>query len=198
MKNIIFDLGGVVLDWNPQKVEKEFRGNLALPRFLFNSGFFGEYWTEFDRGCLTETELTGKMAEVSGYSQEDSREFVEFVKHSLTDIPRTITLIRQLSEEGYSLYCLSNMAREFYDYLKGREVFRYFKGQIISALEGMVKPDAGIFCLLLDRFGLKAEDCLFIDDLPANVEAAAALGFHTVLFADKEKGYREIDRILGR
>lgn len=196
MKNIIFDLGGVVLDWNPAKVEKEFEGNMELPRFLFNSGFFQKYWTEFDRGTLTEEEIIEKMSEVSGFSVAESRAFVEFIKHSLTDIPRTVDLIRDLSEKGYPLYCLSNMANEFYDYLKDREVFRYFSGQIISAREGMIKPEPDIFCLLLDRYQLKAHDCLFIDDLSANVQAAAELGFHTVLFTDKEKGYQAIHRFI--
>ena len=121
---------------------------------------------------------------------------MEYIKHSLVDIPRTVGLIRNLSEQGYPLYCLSNMSHEFYDYLKGREVFRYFKGQIISAREGMVKPDEAIFHLLLERFGLEPHECLFVDDLPANVKTAADLGFHTALFADREKGYQAIDRFI--
>lgn len=196
MKNIVFDLGGVVLDWNPEKVRKEFTANPDLPRFLFDSGFFQEYWTEFDRGTCTEEEMIGKMSVFSGYSLSDCREFMEYIKHSLADIPRTVELIKKLSGQGFALYCLSNMSREFYDYLKGREVFRYFKGQIISAKEGMVKPNEDIFRLLLERFGLKPEECLFVDDLPDNIRTAAGMGFHTVLFADKEKGYRAIARFI--
>lgn len=195
MKNIVFDLGGVVLDWNPEKVRKEFK-NPELPRFLFDSGFFQKYWTEFDRGTCTEEEIVGKMSLLSGYPLPDCREFMEYIRHSLADIPRTVELIRKLSGQGFALYCLSNMSHEFYDYLKDREVFRYFKGQIISAREGMVKPDEDIFCLLLERFGLKPEECLFIDDLPDNIRTAAGMGFHTVLFDDKEKGYRVIDRFV--
>lgn len=196
MKNIIFDLGGVVLDWNPEKVRREFTTNPELPRFLFDSGFFQEHWTEFDRGTYTEEEMTGKMSALSGFPLPDCREFMEYIKHSLVDIPRTVGLIRNLSEQGYPLYYLSNMSHEFYDYLKGREVFRYFKGQIISAREGMVKPDEAIFHLLLERFGLEPHECLFVDDLPANVKTAADLGFHTALFADREKGYQAIDRFI--
>ncbi len=196
MKNIIFDLGGVVLDWNPEKVRKEFKENPELPRFLFDSGFFQKHWTEFDRGTYTEEEMVAKMAALSGFSLPDCRLFMEYIKHSLVDIPRTVELIRSLSEQGYPLYCLSNMSREFYDYLKHREVFRYFTGQIISAHEGMVKPDEDIFNVLLDRFHLEPHECLFIDDLPANVKTAVDMGFHTVLFADKEKGYWAIDRFI--
>ncbi len=196
MKNIVFDLGGVVLDWNPEKVKKEFKKNPELPRFLFGSDFFRKYWSEFDRGALTEEGMIGKMSLLSGFPVADCREFVEFIKYSLTDIPRTVELIRELSGKGYPLYCLSNMSNEFYDYLKGREVFRYFKGQIISAHEGMIKPNEDIFYLLLDRFNLQPHECLFVDDLQANIQTAAKLGFHTVLFADKEKGYRTVERFI--
>ncbi|MCM1440793.1 MAG: hypothetical protein NC131_16565, partial [Roseburia sp.] len=68
MKNIIFDLGGVVLDWNPEKVRKEFKENPELPRFLFDSGFFQKHWTEFDRGTYTEEEMIAKMSALSGFS----------------------------------------------------------------------------------------------------------------------------------
>ena len=196
VKNIIFDLGGVVLEWNPQRVEKEYKGNLEMPRFLFNSGFFQTHWSEFDRGTISQAELIEKMAELSGYPLSECKGFVEFVKYSLDDIPQTVELIKKLSEQGYSVYCLSNMSLEFYNYLKVRDWFSYFKGQIISALEGVIKPEAAIYELLLDRFQLKAEECLFIDDLAPNIEAAKALGIQTVHFTEREKGYVEIEQLV--
>ncbi|WP_251620087.1 HAD family hydrolase [Odoribacter lunatus] len=196
MKNIVFDLGGVVVDWNPAKVEKEYNGDKGLPQFLFHSGFFKTHWTEFDRGVQTEKEMIRAMADISGFPLSECENFMAFIKYSLTDIPKTIELIHNLSIKGYSLYCLSNMSNEFYDYLKVRDVFRYFKGQIISAHEKTVKPEPEIFRLLLSRFSLKAEECLFIDDLPDNIQAAADMGFNTVLFADKEKGYQTIEQLL--
>lgn len=198
IKNVIFDLGGVVLDWNPGKIKAHFKGNMDLPTFLFEKGFFQRYWTEFDRGMVTEEEIIGQMSAFSGCSLSDCRELVEFIKHSLTDIPETQELIRQLSAEGYKLFCLSNMAVEFYDYLKGREVFKYFDGQIISGLEHEIKPEEAIYCLLPERFGIKPEESLFIDDLEANIETAARLGFHTVHFSERTKGYREIREKLGK
>ena len=75
-------------------------------------------------------------------------------------------------------------------------MFRYFDGQIISGLVKQVKPDRAIYCTLLDTYDLKAEESLFIDDLRANIEAASVLGFHTVLFQDRSKGYEEINSIL--
>lgn len=196
MKNIIFDLGGVVLDWSPKKIEKEFKGDLNLPQKLFQNHFFQDYWIEFDRGMVTEEQIILQMSAFSGYSETQCRELVEFIKHSLTDIPETVALIEQLANLQYKLYCLSNMSVEFYDYLKRRKVFQYFDGQIISGLVKQVKPDEAIYHTLLDTYGLRAEESLFIDDLKANIETASALGFHTVLFQDRAKGYQKIHSLL--
>lgn len=196
MKNIIFDLGGVVIDWNPEKVKKEYRHNPALPAFLFGSGFFQSQWSLFDRGEIDIHTLIEQMAELSGVSTADCRDFMEYIKHSLVDIPETVELIRQLSEKGYRLYCLSNMSVEFYDYLKSREFFSHFDGQVISTLEKMIKPEPEIYRILTDRFGLNPQESLFIDDLKPNIEAAAAQGYRTVHFADRGKGYAEIRQIL--
>ena len=196
MKNIVFDLGGVVLDWNPRKVEANFQGNRALLRYLLDHDFFQQYWTEFDRGTYTEKEIIDLMSSLSGFPVEECRGLVEFVKFSLTDIPETVRLIRQLAEEGYSLYCLSNMSVEFYEYLKPREFFHYFKGQIISGIEKLVKPDMAIYRLLTTRFGLHPSETLFVDDLEKNVDVAQSMGFHVVHFADREKGYAGIREFI--
>lgn len=140
--------------------------------------------------------IVREMSVFSGRPYAECWDFVEFIKHSLRDIPQTQCLIKELAGKGYRLFCLSNMSLEFYDYLKEREVFRYFEGQIISAHEKLIKPEKEIYRILIDRFQAYPEDTLFIDDLKENVDAARQLGFHTVHFADKEKGYREINKIL--
>ena len=88
------------------------------------------------------------------------------------------------------------MSVEYYDYLKDREVFSYFEGQIISALEHVIKPEEAIYRLLLERYGLQAEKTLFIDDLKPNVAAAERLGIHTVHFADRQWGIQKIKEML--
>lgn len=197
MKNIVFDLGGVVVDWSPQRLLENYPGDSELPLSLFKKGFFSDYWPEFDRGAVSQEKITEQMGDFASRPYAECWDFVEFIKHSLVDIPETLELIKDLSGQGYRLYCLSNMAVEFYDYLKDREVFRYFDGQIISALEGVIKPEEAIYRRLLDRYGLEAKESLFIDDLENNVEAARRLGFNTVNFADRRAGYQKIDEILG-
>ena len=187
MKNIIFDLGGVV-EWNAKRVLETFKGNPILVNFVKENSLFLNDWQDYDRGDVTRQELIDKVALLSGCPPEDCNEFVEHVKHSLVSIPETETLIKELSARGFKLYCLSNMSADFYDYLKTREVFKYFDGQVISALEHMVKPDREIYDLILNRYHLKPEETLFIDDFEPNVKAAQAIGINTIHF----KGYEEI------
>lgn len=196
MKNIVFDLGGVVVDWNPERLMQEYTGDPEMPVVLFKKGFFREFWPDYDRGTVDQAGMVKEMSRFSGRCYAECWDFVEFIKHSLRDIPRTQRLIKELSGRGYRLFCLSNMSLEFYDYLKDREVFRYFEGRIISAQEKVIKPEKEIYQILTDRFQAYPDDTLFIDDLQENIDAARQLGFHTVHFADKEKGYREIREIL--
>lgn len=196
MKNIIFDLGGVVVEWNADRVIGSFKGNSSLINFIKENSFFQNDWTAFDKGEISRQELLNNIAIQSGCSLKDCDEFMEHVKQSLHTIPETEALIKELSAQGYKLYCLSNMSVDFYDYLKTRDVFNYFDGRIISALEHMVKPDREIYDLILNRYHLKPEESLFIDDLEANVKAAQAVGMNTVHFTDKHKAYEEIRKNL--
>lgn len=196
MKNIVFDLGGVVVDWNPERLMQEYTGDPEMPVALFKKGFFQEYWPEYDRGTVDQTGIVKQMSEFAGRRFAECWDFVEFVKHSLRDIPATVHLIRELSGKGYRLFCLSNMSVEYYDYLKEREVFRYFEGQIISALEHVIKPEKEIYEVLMHRYDVVPEESVFIDDLEKNIDAARELGFHTVHFTDKEKGIRQIREMI--
>lgn len=197
MKNIVFDLGGVVVDWNPERLMQEYTGGPEMPVALFKKGFFQEFWPDYDRGLMDQVKIVKEMSMFAGRSYAECWDFVEFIKHSLRNIPETVQLIRELSARGYRLFCLSNMSVEFYDYLKEREVFRYFEGQIISALEHVIKPEKEIYEILIHRYGLKPAESLFIDDLQINVASARELGFHTVHFVDKAAGIREIQESSG-
>ena len=197
MKNIIFDLGGVVVEWNGEQVIDSFKGDPTLIMYIKSNGFFKDYWTAFDKGTLEREELVNKVALLTGIPAEECDAFVEHVKHSLKPITETEAFIKELSAQGYKLYCLSNMSLDFYDYLKTREVFKYFDGQIISAIEHMVKPDREIYDLILQRYHLKPEESLFIDDLEANIKAAQTLGINTVHFSNRHEGLRDVKKKLG-
>lgn len=198
MKNIVFDLGGVVVNWNPERLMQEYPGDPEMPVALFKDGFFNQFWPDYDRGTIDQVSIVKEMSRFSGRRYAECWDFVEFIKHSLRDIPETRQLIKKLAEQGYRLFCLSNMSVEFYDYLKDREVFHYFEGQIISALEHVIKPEKEIYEVLMERYQVKPEESLFIDDLQSNIEAARQLGFHTVHFTDLGQGIRKVEELTAR
>lgn len=198
IKNVVFDLGGVVVEWNPERLLEAYPGDKELPLALFRGGFFERYWTQFDRGVLTQTEVSAEMSRFTGRTYAECWDFMEYIKHFLVDIPETVELIRELAGQGYRLFCLSNMSAEYYDYMKEREVFRMFEGHLISAHEKVIKPEEAIYRLLLERYGLKAEETLFIDDLKPNVEAAERLGIHTVHFSDRRQGIGQVRQWLAQ
>ncbi len=184
IKNVVFDLGGVVVDWSPERLLTTYPGDKELPVALFKKGFFQLYWSEFDRGTITQAEMVIAMSDFAGRTYAECWDFVEFIKHTLDNLPATCELIEELAGRGYRLFCLSNMSVEYYDYLKDRKVFSFFEGRIISALEHTIKPEKEIYQILFDRHCLIPEETLFVDDLIANIEAARALGIQTVHFTD--------------
>ena len=94
----------------------------------------------------------------------------------------TEQLVRDLKAAGYKLFVLSNMSREFIDFLRRFPVYGLFDGEVVSCEEGVVKPEPEIYRRLLGRYGLDPAQTLFIDDRPANIAAAAALGIRGQLF----------------
>ena len=103
-------------------------------------------------------------------------------------------LVVELDGSGVPLFAITNFSGEFWPPFRKREaaLFDRFRGVVVSGAEGLVKPDAAIYRLALDRFGLRAEELVFIDDNAANVAGAAALGLHAILFTDEPALRREL------
>ena len=198
IKNVIFDLGGVVVEWNPARVLATFTGNPVLVNYISENGFSRGVWADFDRGTVDKEAFARQWALLSGCPAEDCLALLEHVKHSLAPIPETERLIEELSHRGFRLYCLSNMSVDHYNYLKVRPVFRFFDGQVISALEKLVKPERAFYELILRRYGLRADETLFIDDLECNLATARVLGIHTVHFTDVHTGIPAIRAAISR
>jgi putative hydrolase of the HAD superfamily len=195
--NVIFDLGGVVLDWNPDRIVARFQPDAAL-QAAFKAAVFGhEDWKAFDRGGVTEAELIGRLEARLGLPRPDVIEFLDGTRHSLVAKPDTVKLIRELQQSKVPLYCLSNMPAEMYLHLQRRHDFwDAFSGIVISGEVKMMKPEPEVFLHLLETFKLRANESVFIDDLPANVDAARQVGLHAILFTDAAQCRQELRSLL--
>lgn len=179
IKNVIFDLGGVVLGRDFKRL-----GEVLGKTFDFISADadFPEYWGEFDRGTYTREEVTTMLARDFNLTVSQAHEEIQKLLELLQPIPETIEIIEQLKAKGIGCYVLSNMSKEFYAELVKFPVFELFDGAVVSYAERINKPDRRIYEIILSRYGLEPSETLFADDKRANTEAASLLGIHTLTY----------------
>lgn len=182
MKNIVFDLGGVVFMRDPKKCTEDFIRFFSFVRAEQMPWF----WNEYDRGTRTLEEVKGDLCELNHCDRAKVDEYVQLAIDKQEVIAPTEALIRNLKAAGYRLYVLSNMSKEFIEFLRRVPVYRYFDGEVVSCEEGVCKPEAEIYRLLLSRYGLNPQETLFIDDRKENVEAAEREGITGFWFDRKD------------
>ncbi len=197
MRNIIFDLGGVVLDWNPDLILEKFYTNVDTRVAMKVALFQHPDWLQMDRGMLTEPELFTRLERRTGRPAAELRELFDAVRNSLLPKPHTVALLERLARGRVPLYCLSNMPASTFAYLRDRHAFwPIFRGVVISGEIKMMKPEREIFEYLLDRFDLAPAETVFVDDHQPNIEAAQAIGLQTVLFRDAQQCELELQPLL--
>lgn len=198
---IIFDLGGVLIDWNPRYLfRKIFDGDEErVDWFLsevcpqsWNVQMDGGY--PFQQAIEDRCQLFPELADVLHAYWERWDETIS------GEIPETVAILAKLREAGYPLYVLSNWSAETFARVRAQFPFLdWFDELIISGQIGLTKPNKEIFDYLLEKVGLPAEECLFIDDRAENTDAAEKFGFQTVLFTSPEellKYFQDIELLI--
>lgn len=179
IKNIIFDLGNVIINYNQKKIINNFTEKEEEIKYIYDEIFHAPEWTLMDLGDITNDEAIEIINKRNEFKYEKlTQEFLhEWYKKQ--PINRDIVEIAKiLKNNGYNLFVLSNMANQTYEYFKNDEFFSLCTGIVISAHEHVKKPDEKVYRLLLDRYNLNAEKCLFIDDDDSgkNYETANKIG----------------------
>lgn len=174
IKNIVFDLGGVVFSRDPKKFEREFIeffSYITLPQMP-------HFWEEYDRGISTYDKVLSDLAEYNKCDRELADKNLRRSIITQEEIPATKELIIELKKAQYKLYVLSNMSLEFIEFLRNKDVYKYFDGEVVSCEEHIVKPEVEIYRILIERYSLNRAETLFIDDRKCNVAAARKEGWH--------------------
>ena len=179
IKNIIFDLANVIINYNQKKIINNFTEKEEEIKYIYDEIFHAPEWTLMDLGDITNDEAIEIINKRNEFKYEKlTQEFLhEWYKKQ--PINRDIVEIAKiLKNNGYNLFVLSNMANQTYEYFKNDEFFSLCTGIVISAHEHVKKPDEKVYRLLLDRYNLNAEECLFIDDDDSgkNYETANKIG----------------------
>jgi len=196
VRNVIMDLGGVMLDWNPDHLLTPIEPDPELRRQL-RTRIFSHDWQQFDRGMLTELQLQERLQLTTGFSRNEVLDLFEAVRGHLSEKPETVKLVRALRQRGFDIYCLSNMPVPMCEHLRRQHTFwDVFEGVVVSGEIQMMKPEPQIYLHLLERFGLIARESVFVDDLQANVDAAKAVGLHAIRFQNATQCQQELDELL--
>ena len=180
IRNIVFDFGGVLVDWNPEYLFKDvFTDRVELDHFLKN--ICTPDWNEKqDAGrSLSEAILTLQQRHPK-YQREIRRYYDEWTTMLGGPIEQNVALLKPL-KTNYRLFGLTNWSAETFPI--AFDLYPFFgelEGIVISGVERLAKPDERIYLLLLERYGLAAAECLFIDDNERNISAANCLGFNTI------------------
>jgi putative hydrolase of the HAD superfamily len=195
--SIIFDLGGVLLDWDVDAIIAPVFSDPETHAVVKRAVFDHPDWLALDQGTLTEEEAVPCFVERSGQSETAVRALMDQVRIGLAPKPESIALLRDLHERGVPLYCLSNMHEKNMAYLRQyRDFFDCFSGIVISAPLKMIKPEPGIYQHLIDTYHLDPEASLFIDDMQANVDGARAVGLQAIQFTTAADCRRQLDTLL--
>ena len=182
IKNIIFDFGGVVMDWNPRYFYKDYFNDDEKMEFFLKNIATDEWNAEQDRGRTLAEGTEIQVAKFPQWEKELRAYYDNWTTMLRSDIPKNVDVLRKLEHSNYELFGLTNWSAETFPYaLENYDFFKIFGGNIVvSGTEKVIKPDPKIWEVLLERYHIKAEESVFIDDNAKNIEVAKTLGFITV------------------
>lgn len=193
IKNVIFDIGNVLTDfrWKEFLEDKGFHGE-SLDR-IGRASLFSPIWAELDRGVWTFEQVMEGFVKNDPALEAD----LHFAYDDMTDIVTlrdySISWLKDLKAKGFRVYYLSNFSEKIERECEKALIFRKeMDGGILSYQDQLIKPDPAIYRLLMERYGLKPQECVFLDDLEVNIEAGKALGIHGIVFRDKEQAEKEL------
>ncbi len=189
IKNIILDMGNVLLNYDPDVSLNLFVGAEEDRKMIKRELFEGPEWIQGDLGYIAdEDRFAGVSLRVPERLHKELKQCVEKWDVCMLPIPGAREFCAYAKEKGYRLYVLSNASDAFYRYFPGFAPLDYFDGVVVSCDIHIIKPDSRIYQYLLDKYNLVPEECFFIDDRAENVEGAAKVGMHGAVFrGDFEK-----------
>ena len=183
IKNVIFDLGNVVLKLKWEKVLNRYSDNETDIQTLKTVIFDSDEWKELDNGTIEKNDAINIMlSKLPKNLHEACKNIMVNWRDGLVINNEIISFIESIKLQGYKTYILSNAPHEIPEYLTNNDLNKYFDGQIISAQEKVSKPERKIYEILLDRYSLNPEESLFLDDKKENIEAAIDCNINGYVF----------------
>lgn len=183
IKHVIFDLGGVLIDWNPEYLyEKVFKGDKEKMKWFLNNVCTQDWNMEQDAGRTFEEGTRILLKTYAEYESEIKLFFGRWEEMLRGEIKDSVLILNKLNElNEVTLYALTNWSSETFPIAQRRfDMLNSFEGIVVSGEEHTRKPYSKIYEITLNRFGLEPEHCLFIDDSLENVEGARKMGINSL------------------
>lgn len=186
-KNVIFDLGNVLLNYKPEEYLRTKIKENDMVSTMHKAIFQSEQWSMLDRGTITEKEAIDIIVKNNSKNEQQIRLAFENWYELLTPIEESVNILKELKNEKYKVYFLSNFHMLAFEYVtKKYDFFNLFDGGIVSYKEKMLKPEPAIYKRLIEEYQIDPKESIFIDDVQANIEDARKLSFETILFKDTD------------
>lgn len=199
IKNIIFDFGGVLLDWNPRYLYKSYFNNDEEMEHFLADICNGEWNIKQDAGRPFSEAVKELQAKFPEYAEAIQMYDDDWEKMLKCELPESIDLLKELKSMGYGIYGLTNWSAEKIGYaFANYSFFSLFDGIVVSGVEKVVKPDRKIYEILLERYSLKPGECVFIDDNQDNVDMAKVLGINAIRFDNIGNVKEHLETLLNK
>ncbi len=196
IRNVIFDLGGVLITFDPRAFIRQICQDEKSSQALFSLIFESPEWVQLDRGLISIEQAKNIYTQREPALQDSIEKFHREWMDMFHPIEDTIDILKALHEKNVNLYVLSNFIQESFQILRPQFHFlNLFKGIVVSFEIGHVKPEKEIFDHLLQTYNLEPSESLFIDDLRINVNAAQSSGIQTILFQSPQSLRKELESI---
>jgi len=197
IKNIVFDFGNVLISFRPSEYfdKKKYPENIKAK--ILSDIFGSKEWHMLDNGMINTTQAINSIAATSSLNKEEIAHIFNLRSELLFPLDQNVRLLPELKKQGFRLFFLSNFPLDLFEEVKtGYYFFKYFDGGIISSEVKVSKPDSRIFELLLNKYSLIPEECLYIDDIEINVKAGEAAGMKGRVTVGSTEISGEIEKAL--
>jgi epoxide hydrolase-like predicted phosphatase len=197
IKNIVFDLGNVLISFRPSDYFDKNNYPDNMKSRILSDIFGGPEWHQLDNGDINISQAIDSIALKSSLNRQEIAHIFNLRTSIMFPLDKNVGLLPGLKKEGFRLYYLSNFPLDIFEEIKsGYFFFRHFDGGVISSEAKLSKPDIRIYILLLKKFQLVPEECLYIDDLEVNVRAAEKTGMNGLVTFGSEEISQQVAAVL--
>lgn len=196
INTIIFDIGNVLADFTWKEYLESFGYTGEMLERIARASVMNEKWEEYDKGLMSDEEILQCFVDKDPEIEADIRRCFENVKGMVSRNDYAIPWIKELKQKGYKVLYLSNFSRKAsQECADALDFIPYMDGGILSYKDKVIKPMPEIYKLLIDRYDLNPDECVFMDDMEKNLKGAEALGIHTILFRNKSQAEEELKKL---